>query len=706
MVRFGGGSNIKQSFNRSDIAKKAEEAKKANERTKQERLKQVQMTRRNYRVGEVPDIAVLKKDDVIRTLQKIVQMDTSSAKLILSRLYESVANPAAELIQAMSAPAAPVIEEPKEKARMRRSIESLLDGIKVSRHQSSTFSDLVEALLDVAHAAEVKLNAATVAQTCSLPQCCTFYQGIRSLEKQSMIEYQRSELQTKGRKRSAERALSTRRNRTQVLELADDDLLQLSKLYERLGEKDVVLGLCEKVCKLDETRRALSFELLGEHQMAIDIYQKMMKKSIAVENGDDTWAGGISPSDVEADQWNNGMVKCMRAMLAWEDLDSWIEQKFEFEDGSPNTFEKEVWEEDDDLRDHIRCLVGLCGTQSTKSSELVEFVGDCWLNKKLSDRMQILKSRFGLEASLALLLRKQQGGARGEGDVVTSMDILDAKEMVKKEMERFLGEWGSSDGIGIIAKQRKLRVLQRVVELDEFISCVESGNGAQDLVRAWSSRIPARHDNDHDAWNYILTSRGALLHLLSAQQPEVQDEVGSSTTRLYLSMSRVARSQAMLSVAEPYLRAAQIRGGEELLCAISEAKLAMAGALKGGVPRPDAEAMLSEARVKLEGAERLAGVCRTRESIKYHVVRGQLLGKIYAHHKKESMGTKADRRSVADAFEVALERIKASGEEFASMTPKVASSHHPAPALQTSPLPHRIPCVRFSAHVSYQSTSS
>jgi hypothetical protein len=117
------------------------------------------------------------------------------------------------------------------------------------------------------------------------------------------------------------------------------------------------------------------------------------------------------------------------------------------------------------------------------------------------------------------------------------------------------------------------RVLQRVVELDEFIACAESksrAGAAKKLVRAWRSRLPARHDNDHDAWNYIQSSRSMMLHLLVSQEPELQQKIEDSNNRLSLTLAGVARAQNLLGIADQYLKFTRRAGGLELMCAISE----------------------------------------------------------------------------------------------------------------------------------------
>lgn len=119
---------------------------------------------------------------------------------------------------------------------------------------------------------------------------------------------------------------------------------------------------------------------------------------------------------------------------------------------------------------------------------------------------------------------------------------------------------------------RASRVLQRVVELDEFIACAESKSGAAELVRAWGSRTPARHDSDHDAWNYIQSSRGVLLHLLHSQEPDLAGRIYESNTKLFLKLAKVARAQSLLGIAGMYLDYAKGRRGLELPCAISEVR--------------------------------------------------------------------------------------------------------------------------------------
>lgn len=227
-------------------------------------------------------------------------------------------------------------------------------------------------------------------------------------------------------------------------------------------------------------------------------------------------------------------------------------------------FERKIWDHHGrpKLHNYMRCLVGVCdsaGDGRTRTG-LQEFVDDCWFNASLAERKQTLIEDFGAEASLALLLDCDSHS--------------EAKEMLKKLFDSFLQAWSSSDSIGRVAKLSRLRSLQRLVELNEYVTTVEGGKGSlsqQELIHVWGSRLPTRHDTDADSWDYILTSRLALTRKFPQNL-----EVSSSAAKLYLSMSKVARRQGSLDVAEVYLQNAKKHGGTGLRCSISRAKIHVA----------------------------------------------------------------------------------------------------------------------------------
>jgi hypothetical protein len=552
-ARFDKGNQNKQRLGQ-EMAMLSEQSKKAKERTAEARKKQVRM-RRNYKIGEIPDITI-PVDDIVRTLRAVAEKDSVMAKLVFVQMFESVK----ELGRSM------------DKAELRQGLQQML--------QKPSSSDLVEALLDVAHISDAALDASLVARACTAPHVCSWYHGIRFLERQAKSAVVQNPDQNGIKRKSTgprkDLAKHIAAHTEQAREMSDDNWMQLSRLYSSLQEQDIVLGLCEKTSKLLETRNALDCEMKGRYKEAQKIYTGLIERALRVEDGEEDWTDQ-EPSEVEKAQWEQGMESCYKNLLRWERLKEYVkdnvladededgnaDESFIEKDTSESIFEKRIWDRKyrTEMHTYMRCLLGLCTQKRKEGIELKEFVEDAWLDEtgKLADRKQLLTDEFGIETCLALLLGNKESAG---------------KDLVRKGLGKFLAEWVSSDSIGVIAKRAKLRTLQRFVELGEYASTVEQQKDAlsrPQLAQAWGSRVAGRNDTNCDAWDGILTSRLMLLEKLGAES-----NVNESINRLYLSMSRIARLQGSFDVSKIYLKNAEERAADHRQCAMTKAKLYVA----------------------------------------------------------------------------------------------------------------------------------
>ena len=93
--------------------------------------------------------------------------------------------------------------------------------------------------------------------------------------------------------------------------------LQLSKLYGKLNEKDILLGIAVKISSSEQSKQALDYEIEGKYSEAIEIYNTLIEE--ALENSMEVTTVDNS-IDFNIEYWNERSLDCVHQLLDWTQL--------------------------------------------------------------------------------------------------------------------------------------------------------------------------------------------------------------------------------------------------------------------------------------------------------------------------------------------------------------------------------------------------
>jgi DNA-dependent protein kinase catalytic subunit len=518
----------------------------------------------------VPDIQI-KREDIVKPLLRLVLLDSSVAKAMVIQLVLSIGGDNADLEGRLAARLGPGQSFDAYKSRLREQIVVCLE-------QSGTSSaDVVDALLGIAQNFGIILPASAVVNAGN--RSSNFYTSIQVLERQALTSDSSCIISRQagrarghgGKKRPADDLVGGK------LTFSDSDWHNLSRLYSRLEEHDIVRGLYEKFSKQNSTRNALHYELLGDFEKALEGYNQLRSK---FDNGE---FGQEEYTDLEVDLWDQGIRDCLEGLQSWDELSRWILDEMEIKSDILDAKSIQIWQPDrrKELGLYLRSLIGKAGKEAfqdksaadTESGKLLsKMVIDNLLDAsgKLESKRKALESDFIGESALGLLLDSKQLRESRFEIVKTGTDL------VRKGFENFLEKWSYSESIGTVVKRKMLRSLQQLVEIEEFFQ--NSGSVQQpvekwkEMLRNWEHRLPRREMDDSNQWSQILSCRLALLpNLRTLKAPDLLEQ---SVFTTYLTLSSLARRRGNFFVASSWIvKAEGICSKDNLDLYISKLKL-------------------------------------------------------------------------------------------------------------------------------------
>ena len=519
----------------------------------------------------MPDIQI-KREDVMKPLQRLVLLDSSVAKVVLVQLVLSIGGNE---------------ENWGERVATHLSGEETLDAytaklknqIVQALQQSGTASaDVVESLLGIAQNFGMVLPASAVVSAGN--RSSNYYTSIQVLERQALsvsspsLPAAQISIGRGGKKRGAGVLVGHKR---QDNVFSDSDWHNLSRLYSRLEEHDIVRGLCEKFSKQQRTREALHFELLGDFDHAISLYNDLRTR---FDNGE---FADHETGELEVDLWDEGIRDCLEGLQLWDQLRDWVKSELEITDDIRESGSIKIWEPDQrkELGLYLRCLIGKAGQEAFSVQERGDVESAATMSRivfdnlfdpsgKLEMKRQALESDFVPEAALGLLLDKKQLKDNRFEIVKTG------KDLVHKGYHKFLEKWSYSGSIGAVVKKKMLRSVQNLVELEEFFelssSMQPSVENCKALLTSWDRRLPLKEIDDSNQWTQILSGRLALLPQIKA--PKIQAALDSSISATYLALANLARRRGNLTAALAWIEKGEaVYGKKNLLLHIGRLKL-------------------------------------------------------------------------------------------------------------------------------------
>lgn len=268
---------------------------------------------RQYRDGELPDISI-PCSDIIRPLAGLCLRDSHLSGKLFVLLFEMLYSRCA-------------MRQPDLATEMQNNLGSMLRRLSTSGVGSS---DVVGAVLGaclsclrVRKAEASKPGADIALLTCSFNvgydlfadvalQNLNFYACIHFLEEQLLIQATQAKAASavvvggrgRGRKSSSMAVMAASSTEgldpSAVASLEAFIWRQLSRLYDALGEKDVLLGLTARLSSMDDTRKALDAELSGDFAAAVKIYQDLLTECAHVSGEGSGGAWGDEEEESES----------------------------------------------------------------------------------------------------------------------------------------------------------------------------------------------------------------------------------------------------------------------------------------------------------------------------------------------------------------------------------------------------------------------
>ena len=134
-------------------------------------------------------------------------------------------------------------------------------------------------------------------------------------------------------------------------------------------------GLFDKFSCHPDTKRALVHELDGHYLSAKERYEELLSIRDRVEDGEDSWEAGKSPTPLEEDLWEDGYEESMKKAHLWGELAEWCEEKV-----GKDSFDQDIWNKEHRrlLHIHLDRLIGACSISSptARSSQGVAMSGE------------------------------------------------------------------------------------------------------------------------------------------------------------------------------------------------------------------------------------------------------------------------------------------------------------------------------------------
>ncbi|KAH9308159.1 hypothetical protein KI387_036070 [Taxus chinensis] len=427
-----------------------------------ERANRVQMMRK-YRIGELPDIEIAHKD-VIIPLSVLAEKDDVFSRLFLIVLSDSIYSlHPTELHKA----------EDELKVTIRDGIE---EALRRTRNSISFVGCAMDLCLEMKDSWIQPKLVGSASQ-----KSRNFHTGILFLENAILHETPPDKVLEASRKRHC--GSSRRVGKEDVVVEA---WLELVKLYNSIGEHDVVLSIHKKsLTKAAITGHALESQLRGDSNKALQLYDNAITQFEGA-NAEE----GIDITSVEQDIWYNQRLQCLVDLNRWQDImeDTLFQIK---QDASEEPDFQRLWSpgiQDPYLRLFIKASLKL----TTYSSLLADFI-QCALESPT--KRDLLHDKFSVELATFAVINDQ-------------FDL--AKFYIQKGYDSFRQQWSSIHPLATVSRHLLVRQLQRIIELNEFVELISTTNERiqlKSLLAMWQNRWPTPEFDDVEAWDDIVQNR-------------------------------------------------------------------------------------------------------------------------------------------------------------------------------------------------------
>jgi len=231
-----------------------------------------------------------------------------------------------------------------------------------------------------------------------------------------------------------------------------DCWLQLGRLYQALGEDDVLVGLAARAASHGETKEALELELAGQQNKAIEVYNRLLLRQARAtgekesqsddEDGDD--GAFVAASEAEVATWMHRSVECCRQLGDWCQVhDAVLDSVAKGGDA------RSLWSDPLAREWALPAFLKALCMGGTYRSELTAFLDDAL---RAPSKIAFLETALTPELALAAAL---------------ASDWPRVGHLARVGFRRFLCSWEALHPCATAARRRSLRSLERLVELED-----------------------------------------------------------------------------------------------------------------------------------------------------------------------------------------------------------------------------------------------
>ncbi|KAI9025750.1 hypothetical protein CLU79DRAFT_699113, partial [Phycomyces nitens] len=453
---------------------------------------------RNYRIGELPDVQ-LKHMELIDPLQALARKDSEIARLLHTSLVVSIST----------------------YADKDRNIVKIMSTVRENLEKSTMFfSPTVGSFLRVSFELDANCVDSSLINLVS-EKSFNQHIGIALVEKQVEKE-EVSERENKKMRTTYENKLRDKKLKW----------INLATLYKSIDEPEFFQSIYKiNVAAERLPKEAIDFEVRGDYETAITKYTESLGK---LKQDTDTR---------EVYVWVQEQLKCYEKLTQWEEIGKNV--KSVLKNGDYNS----LWDSDIQdpylqyfVRSFIKIHKGLHDEDgqlipwtSKNPNPLFEFISSAMRSPEKSN---YLIHSHPCDISLASIYKKSYHKAR---------------QYIANSYTTLLSVWTSLHPLADGIRLSKLAVLNRTVELEDFLNVVVENQktkgdfeSIQRYVKSLSARYPDHILDPMDAWDDIIEARLVFMDHL---QTLTESSDHYSDMRPYFSMGRKQFLKEMTSAA-------------------------------------------------------------------------------------------------------------------------------------------------------------
>ncbi|KAF7728429.1 hypothetical protein EC973_006107 [Apophysomyces ossiformis] len=481
---------------------------------KEAREKKVTMYR-NYRVGELPDIQV-KYRELITPLQALGRNDNEIARMLHAKLIVSIVNDA---------------EKDQKRSGYKKNTVAILE--KILERSTQYFPPAIGSFLRICFELGGTNMASSLIRIVS-EKSLSQHIGIALLE-EIVDETMLDEPASKKLKVSESKKLHP--NKLKWIDLA--------MLYQSAAEPEIFQTIYQtRIATSELPKDAIDAEIRGDYEAALELLVS------SFENLADT------VSDEEVNVWSQEQLKCFEKLTQWESITNSVEVEIEHD------YEL-LWHpqvRDPYLGYFLRSLVKLREGYMTEQGDYVtwtketpnpmyQFIRDA---SQTASKLEHLIHHYPCEMALASIYQE---------------DYDQSRYYVRTAFDSFLSDWTSLQPLSYKSRLAKLTELQRIVELEDFLSVTaeiqrSSANtrSIEKYIYPLLRRFPDAKLDAMDVWDDVIDSRMAFMDTLesltksSETLASVRELTKLGRKNSLMKMATAARQQNNFTVATNRLK--------------------------------------------------------------------------------------------------------------------------------------------------------